>query len=233
MSDNMTLAQSGITSEPSTENIWQRVADFIVKAEFSRQQPIDNTNIQFVLSDKAQRIDRHITEVRKEINDFKAIMTRAGAMQWRNESERLVTEGQQEIQGLQKTYRDLKNVIVEQCDSLNRASMNTVKTVSQLVSSVKHTNIKKLNDEKTDDLAEACESQLQQIDHIVQTFHWKNLVLVVLLSVLVSVIVSLYIDDGWPWQVHTEVLKEREAGKILLHSWTQLSQNDQNVIENA
>jgi hypothetical protein len=233
MSDDTTLAQSTSPTESTSENIWQRVADFIVKAEFSRPQPVENKNIQYLFADKAQQIDHRINEIRSEIRDFKAIMTRAGATQWRNETEHLVTASQKEAQGLQQSYRELKTVIVEQCEHLNRASMNTVKTVAQLVSSVKHTNIKKLNEEKTEDLKLVCENQLQHVDILVRSFHWKNLVLVVLLSILVSIIVSLYIDDGWPWQVHSQVAKERQAGKILMNSWTQLSQNDQLAIENA
>jgi hypothetical protein len=162
------------------------------------------------------------------------MMTRAGAQQLREETEKLSQEGKQEVKLLENTYKKTKMAIASQCVQLNKASMSTVKNVSQLVSSVRKNHLKKLTEERLGELQQNCETSSQKIHRLISSLHWRNLVMAVLITMLVSTIVSLYVDTAWPWQAHEQVLKQREAGKILLNSWQQLSHNDQDlIIQNA
>jgi len=230
-SDDPTLAQGPVAPAKLTNDIWQQIADFIVNAEFAKQH-FQATQVEFQrkIQEKDQFINQQLREIKQEISHCRAIMTRTGAIQWRVDTEKLATAGKNEIRAIEDAHQNIKAAIENQCEQLNRASLNTVKDVSKLVSKVRNNDIKKLSDIKSADLKQTCENNLHRIDKIVHTFHWRNLVLTLVLTLVVSAVVSLYIDDQWPWQSHAQTVKQREAGKALMNSWSQLSQNDQTTI---
>jgi len=211
--------------------VLQRMADLIAKAEITLQTPKTNKQtIEATLREKSKQLEQHLLNISSDIQHFREMMTRAGAQQLREETEKLSQEGKKEVKLLENTYKKTKTAIASQCVQLNKASMTTVKNVSQLVSSVRKNHLKKLTEERLGELQQNCETSSQKIYRLVSSLHWRNLVMAVLITILVSTIVSLYVDNAWPWQAHQQVLKQREAGKILLNSWQQLSHNDQDLI---
>jgi hypothetical protein len=72
---------------------------------------------------------------------------------------------------------------------------------------------------------------VEEISNILQWFHWKNLALALGLSLVVAVMVGLYINAEWPWEIHQSVVKERAAGKALMNAWPHLSKDDQAFLQ--
>jgi len=188
------------------KTVLQRMTDLIAHAEKSTQPAFD------------QQLHR----ISNDINHFRHTLTQA--------SKKLSQAGTAETKALENIYQTTKITIGAQCTQLNKASMTTVKNVSQLVSSVRKNHLKKLTEKKLGELHKSRTTSAQKIRQLVSSLHWKNVITVMLLTMLVASVVSLYVDNAWPWQAHNEILKEREAGKILLSVWPQLSAKDQAII---
>jgi len=209
----------------------QQIADFVAKAEFDRQQMQKaNDNVYQRLQEKSQEISQQLKSIASEAGHFKALMSRVGAAEFHRVTEKLLHEGKQEIETIQTLYHQTHQAVAHQCEQMNKASMNTIKHVSQLLSSAKHSNMHKLTEDKTHELQDECKKNLSAVERTARSFHWKNLCMSVILSLVVATIVSLYIDDEWPWQSHEQVVKQRQAGKVLLNSWKTLSPADKEVI---
>lgn len=194
----------------------------------------NTAEIEEKLREKAKQLDHHIRNISSDIHHFREMLARTETQQLRAETEKLSQQGKQEIKLLENIFRNTKTTIATQCLQLNKASMTTVKNVSQLVSSVRKTHLKKITEERLHEMQKNCVSSSQKIHRSIASLHWRNLVMVVLVTLLVASIVSLYVDNAWPWQAHQQILKQREAGKILLNSWQQLSHSDQElIIQNA
>jgi hypothetical protein len=221
-------------SEKMTDNaitLSQKIADFIVKAEFNRSSHETNdSSISQHFQEKEREISNVVKTIAAEIHHFKSLMTRAGAIQWHDATKNLLEESKKEVQSIEATYLDASHTIEQQCEKLNQSSMHTVKNVAQLVTLSKHNPLQKLSEEKSKEIRTSCETHLGKVEHTVRSFQWKNIAIAMFLSMVVSIIVSLYINDEWPWQAHDQVVKQREAGKILLDSWQQLSQSDRALI---
>ena len=214
-----------------TLTLSQKIADFIVKTEFDRQTVLSKGPfIGDHFEKKNLEINKHLKAVTDEITHFRAIMTRAGAEQWQQLIENLSKNSRTEIRLLEKTYAETCQAINKECDHLNHLSMHTVKNVAQLLSQAKAFNLQHLTEKKSLELTRACEKKIDKIKQIINGFRWKNLLMAVILSLIVAVIVSLYINDEWPWQAHEEVIKQREAGEVLLNSWKYLSSADKELI---
>jgi len=209
----------------------QKMAEFIANAEIAQHAvQKDAPDIKGLLKTKSHQVDQQLDNIKTDINHFRDLMTRAGAIAFRKEAQEMSESSKKEAQQLEKIYGQVKVDIATHCEQLNKASMSTVKNVSRLISSARKNHLHQLAEEKSVALQKACSSSLKKINHIVSSLQWKNLVIAILVTCVTATIVDLYIDNAWPWQVHQQIIKQREAGKVLLHSWTALSHNDQETI---
>lgn len=226
--------ENNTTEICSGKNVLQRMADLIARSEIALQHPLSPTHTQNYLTEKSKEFDKLFKNISADIQYCREIMTRAGAQQLRETTEKLSLESKKEIKTLENTYKKTKSTITSQCNQLNKASMSTVKNISQLISSVRQHQLKKFTEEKLTELHNNCEANTQKVQRMITLLQRKNLFTTVLITLLVATIVNLYIDDAWPWQAHQQFLNQREAGKILLDSWQQLSTNDKElIVQNA
>ncbi len=150
------------------------------------------------------------------------------------QSEKLSQESKQELKNLEALYLKTKSTIAAQCVQLNKASMSTVKNVSQLISAVRKNQLSKITEEKYHELQRQRTFNMHKLQKIMASLYWKNILTTLIVTFVVTSVISLYVDNVWPWQAHNQIVKQREAGKILLDAWPQLPHTDQEmIIQNA
>lgn len=209
----------------------QKIASFITKAEYDQQAlALDNADFTRYLDEKESHLNHTFSHISDEIAELKERMSHSSNIQWRRHTEQLLHENKKEMTSLGAFYHEAHSHILAQCDRLNQATMSTVKSAAQFFVSIKNNSLQKLAETKSQELEKTCEKNLSRVKRTVQSLRWKNLLTAFCLSLIVSFIVSLYIDNKSPWLAHEQVLQQREAGKVLLASWQHLSQNDQNII---
>jgi len=209
----------------------QKISDFIAKTESGQYSLLpDGRDFSRILKEKENSVNQILRHISDEIKHLKEVMTPMGNRQWRKETEQILSDNQNEITTINSLYHDTHANIAAQCDHLNQATMSTVKSAAQYFVSVKNNSLQKLAENKYQELEKTCEKNLSRVKNTVQSLRWKNLLTAFCLSIVVSFIVSLYIDNESPWAAHKQVVQEREAGKVLLASWTHLSQNDRDII---
>jgi len=203
----------------------------MTKAESDRRElALDTLDFSRYFEEKESGLNKVLTHISDEITQLKERMTHAGNAQWRKDTEHLLKDNQNEISSISSLYHETHAHIVSQCDHLNQATMSTVKSAAQFFVSVKNNSLQKLAENKYQELEKTCENNLSRVKNTVRSLGWKNLVTAFFLSLVVSFIVSLYVDNESPWKAHHQVIQEREAGKVLLTSWQKLSQSDRNII---
>lgn len=213
--------------------IAQKIADLHIGIETHERAEKEKQNqFQQMLSRQETMLNEKLNTIKADINHFRSLMSRAGLSEWRQESEKFAQQTSHELQTLSNTYQQVRTSVLQGCESLQHASMNTVKHVAKLVSSFRSNDFKRITDKHTDDLKEISQANLTQVEQTVHQFHWKNLTMVVIITLIVSFLMSVYIGDQLPWQMHKQVIREREAGKALVNDWTKLSQADQKTIIN-
>ena len=217
--------------ENDHNGVLQKMAEFIARTEILQETAQQKMpDILTILDEKSYQIDKRIKLISSDIKHFREMTTRMGATKLRQEAEKISVVGQEELKHLENIYRQTKVAVAAQCEHLNKASMNTVKNVSQLIGRVRHNHLQELIHEKTTSLDTLRTKNLSRIGQLVSALQWKNLVTVILATVMTAMIISLYVDNAWPWQAHRQVMKERTSGKVLLHAWPALSPHDQETI---
>lgn len=209
----------------------QKISDFIAKAKSDQHLlSLDGIDFSHRFDEKESGLDNVFRHISDEINRLKTLMTHAVNAQWHQDTEKLLYENKNEITAIGSLYHEAHSHIAQQCDRLNHATMSTIKNTAQIVSSVKNSSLQKFAENKYQELEKACENNVSRLKNTLHSLRWKNLATAFCLSVLVSFIVSFYIDNESPWLAHKEVIKQREEGRVLLASWQHLSKNDRNSI---
>jgi hypothetical protein len=107
-----------------------------------------------------------------------------------------------------------------------------VRGVSKALGNIHPHEFQELIDQCGEEIKTVSHSATRTMSNVSQWFHWKNLTIVFFLSLLVTLSVGLYTNAEWPWEMHSTVIKQRNAGQALINAWDQLSQNDQERLEN-
>ncbi len=207
----------------------QKISGFIAKAE-SDHQTFESHDFSHHFEEKESRLNKILNHISDEITHLKECMTPAANKQWHKNTQQILQDNQNEMISINSLCHETHTHITAQCDRLNQATMSTVKNAAQFFVSVKNNSLQKLADNKYQELEKTCEKNLSRVKNTVRSLGWKNLATTFCLSILVSIIVSLYINNESPWAAHNQVVQQRDAGKALLASWTHLSPNDRTIV---
>jgi hypothetical protein len=213
-------------------SLMQQVAELIASYEMAmerlhaREKALDE---QFEASEKF--LDNQLEKVNTLVSDLREIMTEAGAARWRLSAQEALRLGDGQLQHLKKTSDDLKLLLNESCDRFERTSHSTTKTIHEAIDAFKVDEFKKYVEISHEEVKKTSTSAIAKINEILRWFQWKNLGLALGLSIISAVVIGLYIDDEWPWELHSKVVKERAAGEALMNAWPHLNQADQQYLE--
>lgn len=175
-------------------------------------------------------INAQIDKINLVLADFKDLMTETGAARWRISAENMLRQGKDHAKHLEEASLEIGKTLKESIDKFDRITGNTVKTVNEAVSSFRINDLKELVDKSAGHIKELSVSALERIYKVVKWFHWKNLIMALSLSLLIAIVMGLYINDEWPWEMHSSVVKQRSAGQALINAWPHLSHTDQAYI---
>lgn len=177
-----------------------------------------------------QALDKQLLQIQSLIGQFNKMLQAATNQNWQETTETINAESKQQTRLVQDACAELKNMTHNIHARAERITHQITKTLNQTVQGLHAGELQQLVEDSAEEVKKMSAIATQQIEKIVQWFHWKNLGLVFLLSLIVTVLVSLYIDDEWPWEMHKTVVKERLAGQAVLNAWPHLTQFDRQQI---
>lgn len=175
-------------------------------------------------------VNEQLDKINVMLNDIKELMSEAGAARWRKSAEFMLRQGKEHIKHLNTTSLAIGKTLKDSVEEFDRIGGNAVKKINETVSVFHINDLKPWIDKSVTQINELSVSALNQIYSVIKWFHWKNLLLVLGLSLMIVIIMGLYINDEWPWEMHANVIKQRAAGQALMSVWPQLSGVDQDYI---
>jgi len=139
---------------------------------------------------------------------------------------------------LEKHIHDLSNVAAVKFDEqqmriqqsvdksmerLDTAAAFSIKKITEALSSFKISDYQRLTEESVGKVEEASTQTLQRFGELTRWFHWKNLTLAFLITLLTTLAIGLYLNDEMPWEAHKHAKIERRDGQMLERAWPHLS----------
>ena len=217
------------TVSPDTQ---QQIAELIASYEVAMERLVSrekNMDTQYDLSEKF--LNQQFEKISALITEISEVLTEAGAARMRLSMQEALKLGQQQIQSIQRVGEDTRNLMRDSCTRFERTAAASVKNINESINAVKIDDLKVFVEESYTLVKNHSTDAIKKVTQILKWFHWKNLMLALGVSVMTSVIIGLYLNAEWPWEIHQTIVKERAAGKAMLNAWPHLSRADQVYLE--
>lgn len=208
-------AMSNLIASAATAQKNLLVQEQLIEKRLARTEQIVNSNLQ---------------EIESTVLHVQETLANANVDGLRSAVESMRSEGKERTQGLQEVYTEAKAIIKKACERAEHASTQILKGLGRTLDSLHPSEFQNLTEVSTEEVKKVSSRATQQITDTVRWFHWKNLFIVFFLSLMVSLSISFYLDDEWPWEVHNTAVKQRLAGAALMNAWAGLSPSDQQLI---
>lgn len=240
MEDTITMAdkktnktKSSISTELQTKQLLHEMANFVALYETLEDKLITReTALEDKLLANETLLAKQLIQIKSAFAEFQAIMTEAGAARWRIAAENALREGQSHLQALEETSVNVAQSIKEGCEQLDQATAQTIAGITEATKVLPIKEFTQLIEQGNTQLKTTATATLEKTTDLIRWFHWKNLAMILALSVFVIFITGLYSNDEWPWEIHQQVVKERGAGRALIAAWPQLTPAEQQDIVN-
>lgn len=233
--ENFSKFKSGILRlDAQIRKINDKVADFITLQENSMMQ-IQEQEAQRRHELQSQRLhfDEQIKRIREMMEEFECTTKSLGVARFKAAALEILGKGDEHLKQLRSESEALITFSQESTERLEKLSKDVEHRLSRTVRSLRLDYFKKLINDGCERAEYVSTIAVERVSQVVKWFHWEKLGIAILISMIVSIIIGLFLNDEWPWETHHRVLIERDAGRLLLHAWPHLSKSEQKDIENS
>lgn len=223
----------GETQQQQLRFIVQHMADFMVLYEAAEDKlATREQQLHTRFTEYEHRMTEYLSAVQASIREFNDVLTQAGIARWRLAAETALRDGKTQAKKIEEATETFRQLSTDTCERLDRATSYTVKNISEAVGTFRVSDFKLLTEDCAKQVEKTAQSAVKQIGKVSRWFYWRKLLLVFSFTIILTVISGLYINDEWPWEMHNQVLTERQVGVATLQTWPQLSQADRDIILN-
>jgi len=228
-------------------DLLRQMGEFVAYFEGAQNQMQEwRRSIETSLVTHQAEVKQQVDEIHEAIHEFRELTANEmGIARLRQTMRDVLAEGEAhvkvlqevgdgQIKELQTNNEQIRRLAKKSFDRLDRASNFVVKNISESVSSFRIGEFKRLTDESRTAVEEISVSTIKRLRDMVKWFHWKNLALAGAITVIVTLTMGLYLNDEMPWEIHSKVVMQRNAGQALINAWPSLSQLEkQRIMEHA
>lgn len=226
--------------------VLRRMGEFIAYFEVAENKMAAwKSQVEQSIVVQQKNINDQLLEIRHATEELRGIMNETGIARWRITAENTLREGKDHLKILDNMTREhLKSIDAsneqfarmakKSFDRLDRATAYTIKNVADAIGSFRIHDFQKLTEQSCESVESTSTNAVNRLKDLVNWFHWKNLALAAVITIITSFAMGMYLNDELPWEIHKQVVMERNAGQALISAWPTLSQSEQRrIIDNS
>lgn len=175
---------------------------------------------------EAQEVITYFNTAKLKINFENALL--------KNEQqiEKINMIGQEHLKAIETNSAEFQKMAKKSFEKLDRASTYTIKNISDAISSFRISDFQRFTEQSCEQVKDTSKATIIKLRDITRWFHWKNMAMVVSITLFVTLSMGLYLNDELPWEAHKRVVMQRNAGQALINAWPSLNQTEQQKIIN-
>lgn len=233
--DNVTVLPMAMPSlEDQFHSILREVADFNAIFETVQEKlKAREMALEQKLNAAGQQLSNQLVEIQRSLEIFANFMTEEGAARSRMAIKQAKEETQSALQTLKSTCEEIKHTVEETETRLDHTITQTLTHVAEITKSFPADEFKQVTEKSCAEIKETSNNAMKQMVNFGRLFHRKNLIMAFVLTLFMAFVLGLYLNGEWPWEIHQQVIKERNAGRALLTAWPKLTPAEQQAIIHA
>lgn len=192
---------------------------------------------------QAIRMQHQTHILQKEIEAAKELFSQAGTSQFRNVAEKALSQGEANRQLLEHSCsqfaHNFQNVqerlqqLTEQCiNKIEQHSAQTTQTIATQLSKYDVHKFHRIASESCDHVERVANDAVNKSNKLLNMFQLRFGLFAVFTTILTAFVIVLYLSDELPWEMHHQAMNERQAGRVLLQAWPNLSHMEKAKILN-
>lgn len=186
----------------------------------------------------------HYTQtMQNELASFNELLSQSGVRQFRVSAEKALAQGEANLHTLEKNCNHLTQnfqqnqekikTLTEQCiDKIEKYTSKATQTISTQLSKYDVHQFHRIASESCDHVERVANDAVNKSNKLLSMFQLKLGFFAVFTTILTAFGIALYLSDELPWEMHHQAMNERQAGKVLLQAWPNLSQEEKAKILN-
>lgn len=195
-----------------------------------------------------QELDHQTTSIKQmtqdigaKISSCKELLSQSGIDNLRDVTEKALSRGDATLRTLEKSYVDLNHHLQEQQDLLKEMTQTSIhnielhvnRSLEVMISQLSKYDVKlfhRIANESCDHVERVAQNAVHKSNKLFRLFQWRFGALMAVTTLITAFSVLLYVTDEAPWEIHQQAKNEREAGRLLLNAWSDLSQQEKSKI---
>ena len=173
-------------------------------------------------------------ELREQAEALHEMLSQTGIQQFRQSIHESLNQGEKQLQSLYSKGDAILKTIKTQfeyfekftqrsLDQIEASSLKGIEIFHAELAKYDASQFHRIADESCMHIAKFAQEAVSKNRKIFKSFQWRFLLLAIITTLLTTFVVGLYVADELPWEMHQQAMSERQAGRLLLAAWKDLS----------
>ncbi len=189
----------------------------------------------------ASSLELHTKKLNEELIAVQNLLSKTGTEQFRHAAEKALAQGEANLKSMERcsdlftenfnnqyvqmnTFTDIALEKIEK--HINQAMHNITCQLSKY--DVQHFH--RIATESCDHVERTANDAVTKSNKLLHLFQFRFNLFTVITTIITAFIIVLYLSDEFPWEMHSQALNERQAGKLLLQAWPKLTHQEKTKI---
>lgn len=214
--------------------VMHKIAQFVASYELVEEKLRERERaLEARLLATEKRFGEQLSQIQTVLDDFQSIMTEAGAARWRIAAEKALKNGEDHVVSIRHATNEFVEKSKETFTRLDNVTEKSVKGLADAIQLFKADDFQNVANDSVKMMKNTCSVAVRKVSDIIRWFHWRNLGMVLSVTLIVTMITGLYLNDEWPWETHKEVMQQRNLAQAVISAWPHLDNTDQQEILNT
>ncbi|KTD52224.1 hypothetical protein Lqui_1068 [Legionella quinlivanii] len=227
------------------KELLRHTGEFIAYFELAETKMIAwRQDIEEQAQNQHQKIEQKLQNLHQELESLHEVLTQAGLARLRLSAEQTLVQGEKHLAMLEKASQQMLVEIASQLREFNKSfhkqlhlieqhTQQAIAKIDQQLADYDAHYFKRIANESCIQVEKVATRAIQKSTGLLRSFQWRSVSLALIVTFITSLFIGLYISNELPWEMHQHARNEREAGKVLLKAWPNLSHQEKNKILNT
>lgn len=214
------------------KELLQRSGEFIAYFEHAENKMLEwRQEIEMQSSMQQQQLQA----LQNEGKELKEILNEAGLARLRLHVDEALRQGQSYLTAIEETRQEMmaellayRQQLTDLCqETLNEIGQHAKQSIERVDAQLSQYDVQhfyRAANESCEQVERTAQEAITSSRKYVHLFHWRTIALALFTTLITAFIISLYIGNEYPWDIHQHARNERDAGKLLMEAWPRLTE---------
>jgi len=195
------------------------------------------------MEQQAARLFQQTQALHNELASAQELFSQAGTSRFRVITERALSQGETHLQSIERScskftqnftqQQEELELLTEKClTKIENHSSQATQCIADELSKYDALQFHRIAIESCDHVERAANNAVSKSNKLLSMFHLRFNLFAIFITIITAFVIVLYLSGELPWEIHHQAVSEREAGKVLLQAWPNLSMEEKTKILN-